>query len=103
MDVLENIRLAKEGETLTIEQSGAMLILHVTSSMAQPLEESTVKPRIKQYLVNQRWSETVSGALKQLRQQATIEYAGEFSASPPSPAKSSLAEIPKAGLNGKDL
>jgi hypothetical protein len=48
------------------------------ASKADPVDEATATPRIRQFLFKRRSSEVIAKEMKQIKEQAKIEYVGEF-------------------------
>jgi len=79
LKTLPAIHAMKDKEIKVIEdERGAILVLHLVTSRAAPIDEKAAAQRIRQFLFNRRASEAVANELKQLREQAKIEYLGEF-------------------------
>jgi EpsD family peptidyl-prolyl cis-trans isomerase len=80
LDLLSRLRGAKDGDILVNESGGNWQVVRVAASKLEPVDEATAAARIQQYLFNRRSSETVAKEIRQLREQAKIEYLGEFAA-----------------------
>ena len=57
---------------------GHFQVIQVVASKAEPEDEATATTRIQQFLLNQRLSEVVAKEMKQIKEQAKIEFLGEF-------------------------
>jgi len=79
LKTLPEIHAMKNGEIKVIEdERGAILVLHLVTSRSAPIDEKAAAPRIRQFLFNQRAAAAVATEFNQLRDQAKVEYLGEF-------------------------
>jgi hypothetical protein len=68
----------RDGEMRVFEADGGLQVVRLAASKPMPLDEQTAAPRIRQYLVNQRATQAVAENMKRLKENARIEYVGEF-------------------------
>jgi len=79
LEILPKLQAMKVGQNQLFEAgSDRYQVIRVVASKAEPVDEATATPRIQQYLFNQRLGEVVAKEMKQIREQAKIEYLGEF-------------------------
>jgi len=79
LEMLPKLQAMKEGEIQLFESDGARFqVIRLMASTAAPLDEASVAPRIQQFLSNQLSSEALAKEMKKVREQAKIEYLGEF-------------------------
>jgi EpsD family peptidyl-prolyl cis-trans isomerase len=79
--VLPKLQPMKAGDIALFEMSGGSFhVIRLVGFKVDPVDEATATPRIQQFLYNQRSSEYVARHLKQIKEQAKIEYLGEFTA-----------------------
>lgn len=86
LDVLPKLLDLKDGQTRLLEGQQNYLILHLLASQSAPVDEVAAKPRILQFLNNQRAKKTVEEEIQRLKAAAKIEYLGDFAASAETPA-----------------
>lgn len=79
MIVATRLQNVKDGQTVVIDGPQGAMIVHVLSSLVQPVSEADALPRIQQFLDNQQKTQAVAKELKDLRAKATVEQLGEFS------------------------
>jgi EpsD family peptidyl-prolyl cis-trans isomerase len=76
---LPKLRSMKEGELAVLEGGdGHFQIIKLLSSEQDPVPQATAAPRIQRFLVNQRSKEYVAKQMRKAREEARIEYLGEF-------------------------
>jgi len=79
LEMLPKIQAMKEGEMQLFELDGARFqIIRLVASKAVPVDEASVTPRIQQYLANQNTNEALDKEMKKIKEQAKVEYLGEF-------------------------
>lgn len=78
MEILPRLSALKDGESLIINAPQTISILHVVASRNAPMTLEQAKSTIAMYLSKQRGTEVINKELAKLRQQAKIEYQGEF-------------------------
>lgn len=76
LEILPNLASRKEGSPLLIEAGDRVLVINVISTTLMPLAEAQAMPMIRQYLVARQRADAAQVAMKQLREQAKIEYVG---------------------------
>lgn len=72
------INQMKDGEIRTFIGDSKITVLQVLASQAQPLDEARAAPLIEKYLTNRKRDDLARDELKRLREEAKIEYVGEF-------------------------
>jgi EpsD family peptidyl-prolyl cis-trans isomerase len=75
---LPQISALKDGEMTLIVNGPQTTVLQLLQSQPQPLDLERAKPFIKQYLMAQKREQLAKSELARLRQEASIEYVGEF-------------------------
>ena len=88
LDLLRVLDGLKDGQSTVVSNERGTTLLRLASSQLMPISEELALPRIEQYLVNKRTTETVNTQLKSLRAETPIEYLGEFASVASSPATS---------------
>ena len=78
LELLPRLQQMKDGDTQVLDAGKNRQLIRLVGSKPEPVDEAAAAPRIQQFLANQRASEAVAKELKQLKQQAKIEYLGEF-------------------------
>lgn len=79
LEILPKLQAMKVGQIQLIEAGGGRLqVVRVIASKSEPVDEATATPRIQQFLLNRRASELIAKEMKQIKEQAKIEYVGEF-------------------------
>ena len=79
LDMLPRLQAMKEGQIQLFEAgAGRFQVIRVVAFKADPVDEATATPRIQQFLLNRRSSEIIAKEMKQIREQAKIEFVGEF-------------------------
>lgn len=78
MELLSRVYALKDGQAIVLEAPQGITFLRVVSSQAAPISEVAALPRIQKFLSNQRASEALAAAFKELRANTNIEYMGEF-------------------------
>lgn len=83
LEILPRFQELKDGQTALIPTPAGLTLVHIAASQVRPLDESSAKPFIEQYLSNQKRNELAAAEIKQLREKAKIEYVGEFAGTAP--------------------
>ena len=79
LEILPKVQAMKEGQIQLFEAgSERFQVIRVVAYKAEPVDEATAAPRIQQFLLNRRSSEVIAKEMKQIKEQAKIEYVGEF-------------------------
>jgi EpsD family peptidyl-prolyl cis-trans isomerase len=79
LESLPKVQAMKEGQIQLFDANdGRFQVLRVVAFKAEPVEEATATPRIQQFLFNRRLGEVMAKEMKQIKEQAKIEYLGEF-------------------------
>jgi EpsD family peptidyl-prolyl cis-trans isomerase len=79
LEILPKVQAMKEGQIQLFDAGdGRFQVLRVVASKAEPVDEATATARIQQFLFNRRLGEVMAKEMKQIKEQAKIEYAGEF-------------------------
>jgi EpsD family peptidyl-prolyl cis-trans isomerase len=82
LELLPKLALIKDGQTGVIEGTQSILVVRIASSQAVPVDEADAKPRVQQFLYNQRVQQAASDEIKKLKASAKIERQGEFASTP---------------------
>lgn len=88
LEILPKFQQLKDGQTAIVPSSGGLLVVQLVASQSQPLDEKQATKFIEQFLANQKRTEFAAADLKKLREQAKIEYLGEFARAPEGNGKS---------------
>lgn len=103
LELLPSLAAAREGQALLIGNPGRASIITVLATKSEPIDEAKAAPVIEAFLVNKQKAEKARDAVKQLREKAKIEYAGEFADSKPAaPAAAPAAPAEKPAASAKD-
>ncbi|AXS80102.1 EpsD family peptidyl-prolyl cis-trans isomerase [Dechloromonas sp. HYN0024] len=94
LELLPKIATMKDGQTSIIDTPQVMVVLRLVSSQSAPVDESTAKPVIEQYLQTQRKNKAVADEMKRLKEGAKIEFVGDFAK--PATAAAPAKETPVA-------
>jgi EpsD family peptidyl-prolyl cis-trans isomerase len=87
LEMLPKVHALKDGQIALISSNEGMIIIRVTGSETQSVDETLAAPRILTFLTNQRSAEAIQREMKALKEKAKIEYLGEFAGGvPPKPA-----------------
>lgn len=86
LDIIPGLHAAPEGPILVFNVTQGIALIRVIGSKAAAVAREAALPAIQQYLANQHARETVDGQLRQLRQQAKIEFLGTFADKNPPPS-----------------
>ena len=79
LEILPKVQAMKEGQIQLFDAGdGRFQVLRVVAFKAEPVDEATATPRIQQFLFNRRLGEVMAKEMKQIKEQAKIEYLGEF-------------------------
>ena len=102
IELLPQLAKIKDGQTALIEGPQMLYVMRVLASQSGPIDEATAKPRIQQFLQNQRNGKAVGEEMKKLKEAAKIEFVGDFAtaaapASAPAPVASAADAPNEAG------
>lgn len=79
LELLPKVQAMKEGQIQLFEAGGERFqVIRVVAYKAEPVDEQTATPRIQQFLFNRRSSEVMAKEMKRIKEQAKIEFVGEF-------------------------
>jgi EpsD family peptidyl-prolyl cis-trans isomerase len=95
LELLPKIAQLRDGQTAMLETPQGIMIMRLVASQNAPIDEAGAKPRIQQFLSNERNSKAVAEEMKKLRDTAKIELVGDFAKLPAAPATAPAAEAPK--------
>lgn len=98
-DVLPRLSALKDGQAIVIESPQNYAVMRVVASQQVPVDEAEARPRIQQFLQNQRTQKLVQDEMARLKGAAKIEYQGEFAgnAAPAVPVKAAEPAKPTEG------
>lgn len=80
IELLPRLHQMKDGQMGMMPAQGRIVVMQLAASRTMPVDEAKALPVIEQFLGNQRKMEIVTRDMKQLREQAKIEYMGDFTA-----------------------
>jgi EpsD family peptidyl-prolyl cis-trans isomerase len=108
LELLPRFHQMKDGQIGVVPSKDGVLMVQLMASRTAPMDQKAATPFIEQFLMNQKKVETSNKELKQLREQAKIEYLGEFAkteeapkaASAPPPATPATAAAPTPQTTG---
>ena len=79
LEILPKLQAMKEGQVQLFDAGGGRYqVVRVVAFKAAPVDEATAAPRIQQFLLNSRSREAIVEEMKRIRNEAKIEYVGEF-------------------------
>lgn len=79
LEILPRLQSMKEGQIQLFEAgSERFQVIRLVAYKVEPVDEATAAPRIQQFLWNRRTSEVIAKEMKKIKDQAKIEYVGEF-------------------------
>jgi len=96
-DVLAELEQFKDGHIGVIETPNSLLVVHLLSSQAMPVDETAAVPVILRYLRNRQVLDTVTADNSRLRKAARIEYFNEFAQAGAGPAAGGTAAANAGG------
>lgn len=77
-DLLPKLQGLKDGQGLVLENNEGFTVMRLVASQPAPIPETIARPRVQQFLGNQRAAQAISNELSQLKAKAKIDYQGEF-------------------------
>lgn len=79
LEVLPKVQEMNAGQSQLFELGNdRFMLIRIVSYKEAPVDEATASPRIQQFLWNRRSAEVIAREMKRIRDQAKIEYVGEF-------------------------
>ena len=82
LEILPSLHAMKEGQIQLFEPAAERYqVIRIVAYKVEPMDEATAAPRIQQFLWNRRTSEVIAKEIKKIKEQAKIEYVGEFAQS----------------------
>lgn len=79
LDLLPKLKTLKVGDTVVVRSPDALVLLFLASMDRQPVDLEKAQPAIQRYLMNARQQTLVKNEVTALRQQAKVEFLGDFS------------------------
>jgi EpsD family peptidyl-prolyl cis-trans isomerase len=77
LEILAKLKSMKEGDLHVVDDGAeGVVLLRVIAARLAPMDEATAAPLIEKFLLAKRSSDALAREMKQLRQQARIEYFG---------------------------
>lgn len=96
LELLPKIAQLKDGQTAMLESPQGIMIMRLAASQNAPIDAASAKPRIQQFLLNERNNKLVAEEMKKLKDAAKIEYVGDFAKLAEAPAAAQPAPTPAA-------
>lgn len=90
LEILPQIAIARVGQPQLFETNGRAALITVLGSKAEPLDSRKALASAEDYLLRMQRNQAASKAIKGMRDVATIEYFGEFSA-----VNLAMGEVPR--------
>ena len=78
LELLSRFHQMKDGQFGMLPSPEGVLVVQLMASRSAPLDQKAATPYIEQFLLNQKRVEATNKELKQLQEQAKIEYLGDF-------------------------
>lgn len=94
IELLPKLAEMKDGQTALIDGPQQAIVMRIVASQSAPVDEAAAKPRIQQFLQNQRSSKAVAEEMKKLKDAAKIELIGDFAKAAETPAAPPAASTP---------
>jgi EpsD family peptidyl-prolyl cis-trans isomerase len=86
LEQLPGLQAMKPGEMKLFETGDTRLrLVRLIGYTRQPVDEEAATPKIRQFLYTRRANERVAGEMKRLKEEAKVEYVGEFAGAAASP------------------
>jgi EpsD family peptidyl-prolyl cis-trans isomerase len=101
LELLPKLAQMKDGQTAIIDGPQQAFVMRVVASQSAPVDEASAKPRIQQFLQNQRNSKAVADEMKKLKDAAKIELIGDFAKAAEAPAAKPVAAAPAPAAPAK--
>lgn len=79
LDILPKLQSLNEGDVVVVELGNVLHVMRLVSAQNAAIDLTTATPFIKNYFVNTRGKKLVEDEMKKFREQAKIEYVGDFS------------------------
>lgn len=95
LELLPKVAALKDGQSLLVERPQGILVMRIAASEQGAIDQATATPRIQVFLSNERGQKAIEADIKKLRDDAKIEYQGEFASLPAAPASTALPESGK--------
>jgi len=111
-EILPRLAQMRDGQAMTVQAANALNILVVAGSQSQPVTLDQVKDTIERYVTNSKKRDKAAALLKEIHDQAKIEFLGTYAdmgkdaaapaakaeptAKPEAPAQPETAAEPKA-------
>ncbi len=99
MDILPRVFEMREGQIAVIPTSRGASVVQLLQAQDASLSEQQATPIIERYLHGRKQLAVAQAEVKRLREQARIEYVGEFEAPRAQPASST---IPSSSVDDRD-
>jgi EpsD family peptidyl-prolyl cis-trans isomerase len=99
LELLSRFHQMKDGQFGMLPAQDGVLVVQLVASRSAPLDQKAATPYIEQFLSNQKKIEATNLALKQLHDQAKIEFLGEFVKSEAATKTETEAAAPAASAN----
>ncbi len=80
LNALPRFAQMKDGQIGLLQSPTGLRVMLLAGSRAQPLDVEKATPFIERYLANQKKTEMARAEMKRLRDTATVEYKGDFTA-----------------------
>lgn len=96
LELLPRVAQLKDGQTAMLESPQGIMIMRLVASQNAPIDEANAKPRIQQFLLNERNNKAVAEEMKKLKDAAKIEFVGDFAKLSETPAAAQAAPAPAA-------
>lgn len=78
LTMLPKLESASEGDTVVIEAGNSVHLIYIIKAESAPIDLAAATPFIKSFFYHTRGKEIVDEKMKKFRQEAKVEYVGEF-------------------------
>ena len=76
--MLPRLQQMKPGEIMQFPAPGRVLVVQLVAAQEVPISEKDAGPQIERFLVGRKRSESASSEMKKLRDEAKVEYVGDY-------------------------
>lgn len=79
MEIAARMQTMQNGQSIALPSASGLTVLQIISTQPAPVPLNKVKTAIERYLVAERRQEAATVEIKKLKNEAKVEYQGEFS------------------------
>lgn len=101
LELLPRFHQMKDGQIAVIPSPGAVQVVLLAASRDMPMDEQAARPFIEQFLANRKRMAAAEQEVKRLREQAKIEYLGDFADAGAAPKAAAAPAQPAPAAAGQ--